>query len=155
MLASEASSRRPPRLCVARAGLAYWNMHAAADFAQQRTLFEYYLQMSELLAVRTQAAFNHTGLYVTETKTLFGTYDPCDYGGSDATGGARDPSLSFGYQQSRWIRFDFGGDAGLPELCGRSVEEEGTRLRQRAAIPRARRRGMPLTRMQLSQPAPR
>ena len=23
------------------------------------------------------AAFNHSGLYVTETKTLFGAYDPC------------------------------------------------------------------------------
>ena len=35
--------------------------------------------MSELLRVRTAAAFGHTGLYTTETKTLFGAYDPCDY----------------------------------------------------------------------------
>ena len=70
----------------------------------------YYLQMSELLRVRTAAAFGHAGLYTTETKTLFGAYDPCDY---EVGRG----NLSFGYEGSRWLRFDFGGDAGLPELC--------------------------------------
>ena len=60
--------------------LAYWNMNAAADFAQLSTLFSYYEQMVPFLGARTAAAFNHTGLFVTETKTLFGAYDPCDYG---------------------------------------------------------------------------
>jgi hypothetical protein len=57
--------------------LAYWSFPAAQDYAELRTIFEYYLQMAPLLQLRTAAAFNHSGLYVTETKTLFGAYDPC------------------------------------------------------------------------------
>ena len=50
--------------------LAYWNMHPAGDLAQMRTIFEYYHQMLPFLEARTAAAFNHSGIYVTETKTL-------------------------------------------------------------------------------------
>ena len=95
--------------------LAYWNMAAAGDFSQLRTIFDYYLQMLPFLETRTNAAFNHSGIYVTETKTLFGAYDPCDYGTSASNRSASD--VNFGYEESRWLKFDFGGDAGLPELC--------------------------------------
>ena len=59
---------------------------------------------------RTQKAFNHSGIYVTETKTLFGAYDPCDYGTAADKRTSKD--LPFGYQYNKAIRFDFGGDAG-------------------------------------------
>lgn len=95
--------------------LAYWNMFASADFDRMRTLFDYYLQMLDFLEVRTKVAFNHTGIYTTETSTLFGAYDPCDYGKDAALRNATD--LNFGYEETPWIRFDMGGDAGLPELC--------------------------------------
>ncbi len=95
--------------------LAYWNMAAAGDFSQLRTIFDYYLQMIPFLETRTAAAFNHSGLYVTETKTLFGAYDPCDYG--TAAENRSESDLNFGYEESRFLKFDFGGDAGLPELC--------------------------------------
>ena len=55
-------------------------------------------------------AFNHSGIYVTETKTLFGAYDPCDYGIAADMRTSKD--LPFGYQYNKAIRFDFGGDAG-------------------------------------------
>merc|ERR1712216_570407 len=78
-----------------------------------RTIFDYHLQMIDLLKVRTQAAFNHSGIYMTETSTLFGAYEPCDYG----TEAQRNASgLSFGYEENQYIRFDFGGDAPLAEL---------------------------------------
>jgi len=95
--------------------LAYWNMLAPADFASLTTLFEYYLRMLPLLERRTRLAFDHPGIYITETHTLFGAYDPCDYG----TAAADRPvdGVPYGYQMSPWIRFDFGGDGGLPELC--------------------------------------
>jgi hypothetical protein len=94
--------------------LAYWNMAAAGDVAQLRTIFDYYLQMLPLLETRTQAAFNHSGIYTTETKTLFGLYDPCDYGTSAASRSTSD--LNFGYEESRYLKFDFGGNAGLTEI---------------------------------------
>lgn len=71
--------------------------------------------MLPLLERRTRLAFDHPGIYITETHTLFGAYDPCDYG----TAAADRPvdGVPYGYQMSPWIRFDFGGDGGLPELC--------------------------------------
>ena len=47
---------------------------------------------------------------MTETKTLFGAYDPCTYG--TAADRRTSEDLPFGYQESVWTRFDFGGDAG-------------------------------------------
>ena len=95
--------------------LAYWNMGASGDVAQLRTIFDYYMQMLPLLNVRTKAAFNHSGVYTTETKTLFGLYDPCDYGTAAENRSSSD--LNFGYEETRWLKYDFGGDAGLTELC--------------------------------------
>eukprot|EP00948_MAST-09A_sp_MAST-9A-sp1_P003145 g3145.t1 len=95
--------------------LAYWNMHFAGDFKQMRTIFQYYLAMVDILQTRTMAAFNHTGIYTTETKTLFGLYDPCDYGTSSDQ--RKKDDLNFGYEDSRWLKFDLGGDAGLTEVC--------------------------------------
>ena len=95
--------------------LAYWNMLAPADFDSLETILEYFRRMLPLLERRTPLAFNHSGIYITETSTLFGLYDPCDYGKSAAE---RTPAdVPFGYEESRWTRFDFGGDGGLPELC--------------------------------------
>eukprot|EP00939_MAST-03C_sp_MAST-3C-sp1_P001726 g1726.t1 len=95
--------------------LSYWNMGFAGDFDRFVTLFEYYMQMMPFLRARTRAAFRHGGVYVTETKTLFGAYDPCNYGTSaDDRNSSTD--LPFGYEESRWMQFDFGGDAGLTEL---------------------------------------
>ena len=95
--------------------LAYWNFFAGGDFDEVEHLLDYYLQMVDFLSARTKIAFGHTGLYVTETKTLFGAYDPCDYGLPAANRTV--DNEPFGYQQSRWLKFDLGGDAGLPELC--------------------------------------
>ena len=47
---------------------------------------------------RTQKAFNHSGIYVTETKTLFGAYDPCTYGTAADKRTSKD--LPFGYKES-------------------------------------------------------
>ena len=80
----------------------------------------------QFLEARTQAAFHHSGIYTTETSTLFGAYDPCDYG---AAAGRRSPAeLPFGYEESVWLRFDFGGDAGLPELCVMLLDAYGYTL---------------------------
>ena len=95
--------------------LAYWNMAASGDFSHLSTIFEYYLQMLPFLEARTKAAFNHSGIYVTETKTLFGAYDPCDYG--TAAANRSDSDLNFGYEENPHLRYDLGGDAGLTELC--------------------------------------
>ena len=95
--------------------LAYWSMLAPADVVPLTGLFEYYLQMVPFLAARTPTVFNHTGIYTTETATLFGAYDPCDYG--DAADVRNTTRLPIGYEENRFLRFDFGGDAGLTELA--------------------------------------
>ena len=48
-----------------------------------------------------------------QTHTLFGAYDVCDYG--TAAQRASD-GLNPGIEDSQWIGLDFAGDAGLPEL---------------------------------------
>ena len=85
------------------ARLAYWSMLAPADFGALATLFEWYMQMLPLLEARTPLVFNHSGIYTTETSTLFGTYDPCDYG---SPAGIRNQSrLPLGYEENRFLRF--------------------------------------------------
>jgi hypothetical protein len=98
--------------------LAYWPMLPAADFDRLDGLFEYYLKQLPLLLRRTEVVFNHTGAFVTETKTLFGTYATCDYGTAASDRNRSRPSyLPPGYEENPYLRFDFGGDAGLTELC--------------------------------------
>eukprot|EP00928_Gymnodinium_smaydae_P014834 TRINITY_DN15447_c0_g1_i3.p1 TRINITY_DN15447_c0_g1~~TRINITY_DN15447_c0_g1_i3.p1 ORF type:complete len:786 (+),score=86.08 TRINITY_DN15447_c0_g1_i3:311-2359(+) len=95
--------------------LAYGNMLASADFDRMKNIFEFFAQMLDFLSIRTQAAFNHTGIYMTETATLFGAYDPCDYGTDAASRKMSD--LNFGYEENKYLKYDFGGDSALPELC--------------------------------------
>ena len=90
------------------------------DYDSLTTIFDY-LQMVPLLSRRTAALFNHSGLFTTETKTLWGLYDPCDYG-DNATVRATAAALGAtgvlppAYQNNTYLRYDFGGDAGLTEL---------------------------------------
>ena len=56
-----------------------------------------------------------SGIYTTERpKTLFGLYDPCDYGTPASNRSTAD--LNFGYEENRFLTFDFGGNAGLTEV---------------------------------------
>ena len=101
--------------------LAYGSMLLPGDYDSLTTIFDYYLQMVPLLSRRTDALFNHSGLFTTETKTLWGLYDPCDYG-DNATVRATAAALGAtgvlppAYQNNTYLRYDFGGDAGLTEL---------------------------------------
>ena len=70
--------------------------------------------MLPFLRARTEQFFNHSGIYITETHTLFGAYDVCDYGTAAKDRGPDD--LNPGLEDSQWIGLDFAGDAGLPEL---------------------------------------
>ena len=102
--------------------LAYWSMFAPGDFSGLRVVFEYYLEMVPLLQARTRAYFGHSGLFVTETKTLFGLYSTCDYGPNATQRNTSLPpsdprALPHAYEHNPYIRFDFGGDAGLPEVA--------------------------------------
>lgn len=60
--------------------LTYWNMASAGDFDTFATILEFYLQTLPFNEARTLAYFNHTGIFYTETKTLFGAFAPSDYG---------------------------------------------------------------------------
>eukprot|EP01048_Picozoa_sp_COSAG05_P025542 COSAG05_NODE_6546_length_940_cov_0.777646_1_plen_75_part_10 len=55
-------------------------MAPAADFDTFSSIFEFYLQTLDFNAARTVHYFNHTGIFYTETKTLFGAFAvPCSY----------------------------------------------------------------------------
>ena len=69
-----------------------WRHEAVAQLV---TVFEYYHQMLPFLHARTSAVFNHSGIYVTETKALFGAYDPCDYGVAADRRSAKDPPMEY------------------------------------------------------------
>eukprot|EP01051_Picozoa_sp_SAG22_P025474 SAG22_NODE_7564_length_728_cov_1.205087_1_plen_125_part_01 len=65
--------------------LTYWNMAAAADFDTLSTIMEFYLQTLDFNRARTLAYFNHSGIFYTETKTLFGAFAVGDYGANAST----------------------------------------------------------------------
>ena len=54
---------------------------------------------------RTQTYFNHSGIYFTETKTIFGAYAPQDYGCS-ASGRQGYPVW---LETNNYIHLDYGG----------------------------------------------
>jgi hypothetical protein len=89
-------------------------MLAAGDFDEQRVVLAYYENLARLLGPRTLAWFNHSGLWTTETHTLFGAYTGPDYGGAGcalARPSGYPPSLG----ASRFIHLDAGGDSGTAE----------------------------------------
>jgi hypothetical protein len=51
------------------------------------------------------------GIFFTETKTIFGAYDPNDYGCSRPTG------YPVWLEDNDYIHLDFGGDGGTPEVA--------------------------------------
>eukprot|EP01001_Neometanema_parovale_P007003 NODE_332_length_2657_cov_50.772691_g312_i0.p1 GENE.NODE_332_length_2657_cov_50.772691_g312_i0~~NODE_332_length_2657_cov_50.772691_g312_i0.p1 ORF type:complete len:832 (-),score=157.15 NODE_332_length_2657_cov_50.772691_g312_i0:160-2604(-) len=96
--------------------LPYWAMAPAGDFDTFQQVFEFYLQTVPLLSARTQAYFNHTGIFYTETKTLFGLFTPGDYGhaASDRTPGSGLPPVYL--EENGYIHYDRGGNAGGTEV---------------------------------------
>ena len=60
--------------------LPYGNMLASADFNVHANILEFFLQMTDFSTARTMFLFNHTGIFYTETKTLYGAYALRDYG---------------------------------------------------------------------------
>ena len=60
-------------------------MLPAGDIDSMRVVLDFYNSMVPLLQARTKAYFNHTGIFATETKTLFGTFAPGDYGPDAST----------------------------------------------------------------------
>ena len=95
--------------------LPYWSMAPAADFENFASLFEFFLQTLPFNSRRTQIYFNHSGIFYTETKTLFGSYSVAGYGNG---GGKTDrpPNLPVYREQCSAMNYDFGGDAGGPEV---------------------------------------
>jgi hypothetical protein len=95
--------------------LPYWSMAPAADFENFASIFEFYLQTLPFNSRRTQIYFNHTGIFYTETKTLFGSYSVSGYGNG---GGKADRPLNLPVYREKCsaMNYDFGGDAGGPEV---------------------------------------
>jgi hypothetical protein len=85
------------------------------DFEVLRTVFEYYLHMLPLAEARTQAYFQHDGIFFVETKTLFGTMAGDDYGCDHLSPGAIKRPIQL--MDSSFMRFDYAGNAGPTEVC--------------------------------------
>jgi hypothetical protein len=88
----------------------YWTMLPNGDFDLFETILVYFEQMIPFASYRTQKFWNHTGIYFIETKTLFGSYSPSDYGCT------RPADFPLGYATNSFQRFDFAGNAGGPEV---------------------------------------
>ena len=91
-------------------------MAPAADFDTFSMIFEFYLQTFEFNSARTLAYFNHSGIFYTETKTLFGAFAVGDYGpnASTRTGPKNLPKY---LEQNGYIHYDYGGNAGGTEVA--------------------------------------
>ena len=84
-------------------------MLTAGDFDEMRVILDYYTNLAALLAPRTLAYWNHSGVWTTETHTLFGAYTQSDYGCS------RDADYPVQYEASGYLHVDQGGDSGTGE----------------------------------------
>ena len=91
--------------------LPYGPMLGMGDVDTYLPLLEYYLNMLPFALGRTSTYFNHTGIFFTETKTIFGAYAPQDYGCS------RTPGYPVWLEQNQYIHLDYGGDGGTPEVA--------------------------------------
>jgi len=60
--------------------LPYGPMLGSGDFDDYTNVLEFILQMVPFARQRTEKYFNHSGIFFVETKTLFGSYRPADYG---------------------------------------------------------------------------
>ena len=89
--------------------LSYWPMVTAGDFENMRPVFEYFLQMVLFAEARTAAYFQHSGIFFSETKSIFGSFGMDDYG-CDHTGVPKQLSLN------TYMRYDYGGNAGGTEV---------------------------------------
>jgi len=90
-------------------------MLATGDADVYGNLLEFFLQMTSLSQARTLLYFNHTGTFYTETKTLFGTYRPQDYG-RDASW-RNGSTIPVSLEENPYIHFDFGGNGGTTEIA--------------------------------------
>ncbi len=84
-------------------------MAIAGDFDLWRVILDYYTVLAHFLAQRTLAYWNHSGVWTTETHTLFGAYLASDYGCS------RPPGYPVPLSASGYLHLDGGGDSGTGE----------------------------------------
>ena len=92
----------------------YGTMFATGDFDHQRVVLDYYTNIARLVGPRTVAYWNHTGLWLPETHTLFGSYDGSDYGGPGCAYPRPDGYPTW-LMASKYLHLDPGGDSGTGE----------------------------------------
>ena len=92
----------------------YGAMYAAGDFDEARVVLDYYANIAKFVAPRSLLYWNHTGLWLPETQTLFGAYDSADYGGEGCSY-PRPPGYPVALQASKYLHLDPGGDSGTGE----------------------------------------
>ena len=92
-------------------------MIPAGDFDSVEPVFEYYSQMLPFAKARTREYFNHSGIFFTETKTVFGAYTLGDYGCTTGPQkGSRPPGYPHQLEANKYIFMDYAGNAGGTEV---------------------------------------
>jgi hypothetical protein len=89
--------------------LPYGSMIIAGDYDLQAVILDYYMNILKLLGPRTQAYWNHSGMWTTETHHLTGAYDMSDYGCN------RPSNYPVNIMMSGYLHVDQGGDSGTGE----------------------------------------
>lgn len=97
--------------------LPYGNMLASGDFDVFPNILEYFLQMLDFSKARTLEYFNHTGIFFTETKSMFGAFAIRDYEFAKPYVPRNTTSIPRSIEANPYIRFDYGGDGGTTELA--------------------------------------
>ena len=97
--------------------LPYGNMLASGDVHVHNNILEFFLQMTDFSTARTMFLFNHTGIFYTETKTLYGAYALRDYGYRKPYVPRNITKTPVAIEGNPFIRFDYGGDGGTTEMA--------------------------------------
>lgn len=91
--------------------LSYGSMLQTGDVDVFETILKYYNNTLPFNMARTQAYFNHSGIFYTETKHICGAFASEDYGCS------RPQGWPVWLETNDYIKNDYGGDGGTPEVA--------------------------------------
>ncbi len=113
--------------------LIYWALLASGDYEQVKPLLRFLIGLMPICKERVRSYYNHEGMLLPETFSIFGTYTCRDYGHPDETGRHRDMGtpengvLAFapGQMPSRYLRWHYNGMVELAYLMMRYVELSG------------------------------
>ncbi len=105
--------------------LIYWAMLACGDYRQMQPMLKMCIDLIPISRERVRRYYNHEGMLLPETFSLFGTYACSNYGYPDVHGRRQNACSLPGDVPNPYIRWHFNGMVELAYLMLRYVRQSG------------------------------